>query len=808
MAEETAHPDGLVVTYEARPRSITAAAKRIDPSNKADLAWVPKKSEGWQNEAWTYVDAVPELKFAVGFNGNALSRLRLYPAYIVDRDQAPVPIQDAVGSAGCTQKLANDAQDESSRMDQSEGGLAGLMNEYGKILSVSGDSYTVATPETPTEDEQWSVYSESAMKKSDKGLALRMTPNGKPEPLPEGSFIARVWRRHSRWPGLADSNMRAVLSESEELLIASRQFRAVMKSRNNAGILFLSNKLDVVNPNAKPGELTTLEAGLFASMITPTHDDSSASSVMPHVVRGDGKPDELIKHFPLDRKIDESAIARVTFLIQRLAHGLDTPVEVLTGVADVNHWSAWQIEDQSYKMHLEPLAQVPAGGLAKAFLRPALILRGNDPDAVHRVVYAIDSAALVVRPNRSADAKDAFDRLAISWDALRQYLGFSEGDKPTDEEMAQRAIMGLGLFKRSGLAQPGEDLPGLPSGGGDATSGGDGEAARRFAIAVALGLMPTREAIAAPITAASRPAPKPSDVGRILTEIEIRVRERVQSIASETMRSALRVAGVRLKNAAQGNSVLKAQVNRVNPVDVARTLGHEQAITAAGGDMGSLLDGSFDDVGHEFDVLTRAAQDRVIAQIRENAPDEETADVAVERFQRNQDENRATARDALVAGLVALGSRRLFAPDAAAEPGEFDERMSVPAGLVRSALAIAGGSSAPSSSPTDAMGSSDWGIGGGIALGPDAQEAMSTIGLEYESMVWTVGWPSRPFEPHSDLDGLVFTDWTDEALAFDDWPASDNGGFLFPGDHDGCQCVGMPIYLDGSSSGEADPGGE
>lgn len=807
MAEETERADGPVVTYDARPRSITAAAKRIDPSNKADLAWVPKKSEGWQNEAWTYVDAVPELKFAVGFNGNALSRLRIYPAYIVDRDQAPVPIQDAVGEAGCTQKLADDAADESSRMDQSEGGLAGLMNEYGKILSVSGDSYTVATPETPTEDEQWSVYSESAIKKSDKGLSIRMTPNGKPEPLPEGSFIARVWRRHSRWPGLADSNMRAVLSESEELLIASRQFRAVMKSRNNAGILFLSNRLDIPKPG-KEGELTTLEAGIFASMVTPTHDDSSAASVMPHIVRGDGKPEEMIRHFPLDRKIDESAIARVTFLIQRLAHGLDTPVEVLTGVADVNHWSAWQIEDQSYKMHLEPLAQVPAGGLAKAFLRPALVVRGNDPEIVHRVVYAIDSAALVVRPNRAADAKDAFDRLAISFEAFRTYLGFSEGDAPTDEEMAQRAIMGLGLFHRSGIAQPGETVPGLPSGGGDATSGGDGEAARRFGIALALGLIPVREAIAAPITATSRPARQPTDVGRVLTDIEVRTRERIQAIASETMRSALRVAGVRLKNAAQGNSVLKAQVNRVNPVDVARTLGHDQALTASGGDVGSLLDGSFDDVGAEFDALTRAAQDRVIAQIRENAPDTETADAAVERFQRNQDENRATARDALVAGLVALGSRRLFAPDAAAAPGEFDERMSVPAGLVREALALAGGSSAPTSAPTGAMGSSDWGISGGIALGPDAQAAMSTIGLEYESMVWTVGWPSRPLECHADLDGLVFTSWDDEALAYDDWPATENGGYLWPGDHEGCQCVGMPIYLDGSSSGEAEPGGE
>jgi hypothetical protein len=792
-------PAEQVLHFEARPRSITAAARRIDPNSKEDLAWVPKKGEKWQEEAWAYVDAVPELKFAAGFAGHALSRLRIYPAVIVDPDQPPVAIQDAVGENGITAKLAADALDETSRLEESEGGIPGLMDSFGTILSVSGDSWAVATPETPTDDETWQVYSESAITKTSKGLARREKPNAKPEEFPPGSFAARIWRRHKRWPALADSNMRAVLSESEELLIYSRQFRAVGKSRNNAGILFLSNKLDLPPPvmgadgKPVPNQMTTLEAGIMASMITPTHDDGSASAVVPHLVRGDGDPEKLIKHFALDRKIDEQAIARVTFLIQRLAHGLDLPVEVLTGIADINHWGSWQIEDQSYKMHLQPLAQVPAAGLAKAFLRPALLTRGNDEIAVRKIVYAIDAASLVVRPNRAADAKDAFDRLAISWDSFRDYLGFDEGDKPTDQELAQRALMGLGDFHRSGLAAPGEAVPGLPSGGGDATSGGDGEMRRQ--LARALGLVPDTPLA---ITATARDtSPRVVDLGAQLAEIDTRLREKLRISASAAMKSALTVAGNRLKSRVQGNQVLAKLVKGRTGEEVFAVLGQDRVITASGGDIDGLMAGSFDEVGHDFQMWTAAAQHRTARLLRRYAPDEQRGDEAVARYQRNQDDNRAAAASMLVAGLVTLGSSRLFTPDATPDLGEVDA-LSVPAGLIREAMAYAGGSSAPTRSPVDDPDSTDVGTVGGVALGADSLAAMGTIDVEVDHWVWVHGDPDRPFEPHEALDGTEFDGFDDETLANNEpWPDFTS---FFPGDHDGCTCWAVAVTVSGAET--------
>lgn len=790
---------GETLTYVARPRSITAASRRIESGSAEDLKHVPKKPEKWQDEAWQYFDAVPEIKFAGRFNGNALSRLRMYPAVIVDQDSAPVPIQDAVGEDGVTAKLAADAVDETSRLGDADT-ISGFLHEFGVNLTVPGDSYFVATPETPTEGEQWNVYSESAITKTSKGLALREKPGARPDDLPEGTLAIRIWRRHSRWPGLSDSNMRAILAECEELLIYSRQFRAIGKSRNNAGILFLSSKLDLPpRPDAPPGTLTTIESGIFASMTTPTYDDASASSVVPHIVRGEGKPDELIKHYPLDRKIDDQAIARVTFLISRCAHGLDTPVEVLTGVADVNHWNAWQIEDQSYRMHLQPLAMVPATGLARDFLRPALLERGSPPEVVARVVYALDSAQLTVRPNRTQDAKDAFDRLAISWDAFRQHLGFSDGEAPTDLEIAQRVLMGLGDFRRSPTAAPGETIPGLPS-GGDAASGG-GSAQARWALAHTLGLVPDREQIVLAATSRAVPAAHRIDLGQRLGNLEQKLRDRIQVRASEAMTAALRIAGNRLKARVQGNPVMRAMVNGVDALGVVDALGADAAITAAGGDGGILLDGSFDDVGDDFDEQVREAQDHVVVLLRRYAVDDAHATAAVDRFERNQADNRTSGRAALVAALVALGTRRLFTPDGRPDLGEYDARLSVPAGLVREALALAGGSSGPGRGPSGTAPDLDLGVAGGVALGPDALEATAAAGLSYDGYAWQVGWPSRPFDPHQQLDGVEFVEWDDEVLSFDDWPADENGGLLFPGDHDGCQCVAMPLFTESTGEG-------
>ena len=58
--------------------SITAAAHRVELTAADEVRRARAGSISWQDEAWAYLDNVPEVKFAAGFTGAAISRLRLF----------------------------------------------------------------------------------------------------------------------------------------------------------------------------------------------------------------------------------------------------------------------------------------------------------------------------------------------------------------------------------------------------------------------------------------------------------------------------------------------------------------------------------------------------------------------------------------------------------------------------------------------------------------------------------------------------------------------------------------------------------
>ena len=128
-------------------------------------------------------------------------------------------------------------------------------------------------------------------------------------------------------------------------------------------------------------------------------------------------------HFwsPLDEKVIEMRADAV----KRTALGIDLPPEVLLGTADVNHWGAWQIEESTIKAHIEPALEVIAAALTR-ILRKVL----DDPT----ILVVFDTSALRLRPNRSKEAMELWDRGEITSEALRRETGFSEADDPEEDE--------------------------------------------------------------------------------------------------------------------------------------------------------------------------------------------------------------------------------------------------------------------------------------------------------------------------------------------------------------------------------------
>jgi hypothetical protein len=470
-----------------------------------------------------------------------------------------------------------------------------------------------------------------------------------------------------------------------------------------------------------------------------------------------------------------------------MAHGADLPVEVLTGVAEANHWTGWQIEDSTYKAHVEPTAQIPASALTAVFLRPALQERGVAAEWLPKLAFGLDASQLVVRPNRGQDARDAFDRYAVSWEATRRYLGFPESDAPSPQELVLRAalegntilIPGTDRMTQAPQQLPrgdrGDDEGEDPEDGGDTrpdeddadddgdTDTRDRQAARAHAI----------------LTAASVVIP---GLGEQLVSVEARLRDRLMVSASDELRQVLRRAGNRLRSAAQGNPPLRRQINGTEPEQVGIVLGPERAAELQTVDQ--LLEGAFDPLQVRWDSWVPEAEAAAIAQVLRHT----TTEDGVAAFDaRAEESDHGAGWTALFLGLLALARARLFEA-AAAEDGEALSDVAVPAGLVRDALAVAGGGQAGVAprGPAAASGPP------GLLSGPRWRAALRQLELEPNEWEWRAGFPTQPFPPHTALSGTIFRDWQDDQLAAaGTFPRVSH---YYPGDHRGCLCDAVPVF--------------
>jgi hypothetical protein len=194
---------------------------------------------------------------------------------------------------------------------------------------------------------------------------------------------------------------------------------------------------------------------------TAIQNPGTASAVVPIPLVGPADALAAVKHVDFTLKIDEKIIEKRDSAIKRLATKLDMPAEVLLGMGDVNHWSAWQLEEGALKTHIAPVAELICDALTRGYLQPRLEASGEDP--AQWVVW-YDMSELALRPDRSGNAKDAYDRLEISGAALRRELGFDEDDAPEDDELKAQAlkviIKTLPSGAASALAQlTGEEVP-------------------------------------------------------------------------------------------------------------------------------------------------------------------------------------------------------------------------------------------------------------------------------------------------------------------------------------------------------------
>lgn len=466
----------------------------------------------WQNRALYYTDAIGELHYASQFYSRMLQRLRIFPGYRVD-DDTVTPITE-----GLPVDLLNRIQDPG-------GGRTAILGMYGKLMFVTGEGFLFGRG-IGQGREKWSFVWREELRFDDTGSVTHVLAPSVPyetfnlgaanyEELPEGTAVAyRMWTPHPRFSAWPDSPMHAVLEEAEELLILSRAVHATATSRLvRAPLLAIPEEIAPPPPISGGDEDPLNDPFLrdFTEHLEQAVENSGTAAAMaPFVLYAAAEWIDKIKTVNLhDSQSDYLERDLRTECIKRIARGLDLPPEVVEGMSSANHWAAYWISDDMWRSHGAPKAEQFCDDMSEAYLRPALREAGF-PRA-DEVVVAFDASGVIVNPDRSKDADQAWDRGAIGYAAYRIAKNFPQDSAQSDVEhqewLALKKVIvddqgnpipstgaGKGVAAEESVVNPGDEH-GPPAGQpGDVSEGTNLPAsAARFNGAAELALFRCRE---------------------------------------------------------------------------------------------------------------------------------------------------------------------------------------------------------------------------------------------------------------------------------------------------------------------------
>lgn len=404
----------------------------------------------WQTEAWEFFDTVPELKFAANWAGNLVAKVKLYPAVLNDQGEALAVTHAESGIPEATAKLI-------------DGLLGGLMGEFGGQadvqreltvnLDVAGECTLVGWAASDSGPETWEIRSVSEVSSKDGRLVVKGSPDDKNgRPIGEMDTAVRCWSRHPRWSDLADTNVKALFTELRSLQVLSQQIMAESMSRANAGLLLLPNELSFGtegNTDAPPDGADDEQDDPFVADLTehvtrPVQDAGDPSSIAPLVVRGPAEYLGHIRHMLIARDTGDQLDKRIDARVQRVARGLNVPVEVVMGHAGTTFSNAQQISEDEFTDHLEPRVLLQCDLLTVGYLRPKMV--GALAQYASRVFVWYDASALMDAPNLSEAADAAYDRGTISGATYRTAKGFTEEDKPEPAEALASLVTRKGIL--------------------------------------------------------------------------------------------------------------------------------------------------------------------------------------------------------------------------------------------------------------------------------------------------------------------------------------------------------------------------
>lgn len=566
--------------FRRKPAALVAGGRRYNLNNSQAIKLALEAHEQWQDQAWQAFDAVGEIKYGTHVLASLVSRNKVFVAEPPEeKDNAPRRSENTE-AIQVLERLGSPTE------------IADLLYDIAVNLLVPGECWLVCLGEREDDinennevvreghPETWFVRSIDEVKsEADVVQVVDIDTSDAVQrwiKLDEtkDDAIIRIWRQHNRQHHLADSHVRAILDPAEELLWWDAASRARAKSRiSDTGVVAIPSDIELPAESEDEAELTGSERAakrIYEAAIEPIKNPSgSAAQVAPITVTypANEQRHSGIEHITIDRPQDELLEKRTDRCLQRIEQGLNLPVGVISGLGKATHWGGGQIEESTFREHVEPLVLLILGALTKAFLRPLL-------SSDSQLLLWYDNSNLIVHQDKSTNAIRALELGGIGWPTLRRELGLSERDAPTEEELISiREHLGAirrGTGQQGIVANP--DVPDEPS---------DPSAP------------PSRNA-------PGERTPRPQPAAPLKRRGQNPVAASVQAMADEKIRRAHEKAGNKLRSRSKKIPAYSNAIRGVKSDDVARTLGREACIKLG---IDDIFDGCFSDLTNRFAVI-------------------------------------------------------------------------------------------------------------------------------------------------------------------------------------------------------------
>lgn len=417
-----------------KPRAVVASALPLSgPEGKQ--AWKASASDvQWQKQAWYYYDAIGELHFAFQWLAKALSRAVLFAAETdPETGQITGPTEDPRAQKAALAVLGGPKH------------LPRLLSLVALQWQVSGETYILIVPQPPkkgvAQPDRWEVVTRNSLREQGGTWSFKDPLTGVWTKLREGTDrVIRAWEPHPDEQTHADCAMRSAIPICSEIEKSSQNIASRLVSRlASNGIIWLPQEIDFPVGEGEQADSASFMKLIYDAMLANIASPGDASAHVPIAVQVPGEYISALADAHTDFATDlDAAVPELReSAITRLGRTLDMSREIALGqVSDANHWTAWALEEMTYKVHLQPLLLRLGMTLTTEYFHELLAAMG-EPDP-SRFVLNWNVSDVVARPDDREDLRWAWEQNLVSADYVLSELGIPDDARPSEEEQRKQ----------------------------------------------------------------------------------------------------------------------------------------------------------------------------------------------------------------------------------------------------------------------------------------------------------------------------------------------------------------------------------